>query len=336
MIGRKIFTLTLLALFLLATIGCGTQTGAPKTEAPKPAEKKIDYPTKPITVLQGFKPGGGSDQLAQLIQPRLEKILKQSFVNVYKPGATGAIAWTELANSKPDGYTISITNTPMLQANYLMNKDIKYTLADLAPIANIVTDPGILVVRADGPFKSIQDFIDYAKKNPGKASVGNSGVGGDDYFSIIMIEKAAGIKLNSVPFEGDGPSWQAALGGHIDASSNNLGITYPLIKAGKLRALAIYAEKRVPMLPDVPTLKEIGINVVAGSSRGYSAPKGTPREILEISANAMEQAVKDPEVIKAAESMSLVLDFKKLDDYKRYLENDEQKFKKIIEEQGIK
>ncbi|MCL5045603.1 MAG: tripartite tricarboxylate transporter substrate binding protein [Actinobacteria bacterium] len=320
-------------LVVLVITGCAQKAGeSTKQETKKP--EPVKFPTKPITVIQGFKPGGGSDQLAQMIQPRLEKILGQSFVNVYKPGATGAIAWNELATStKNDGYTISITNTPMLQANYLLNPEHKYTVDMLEPIANIVTDPGVLVVKADGPLKTWKDFVDKAKENSGKVSVGNSGVGGDDYFNVILIEKLAGIKLNSVPFEGDGPSWQAALGGQIDASSNNLAITYPMLKAGKLRALAVYSDKRVPMLPDVPTLKELGINVVGGSSRGYSAPKGTPKEIIDILANAMEKVVNDPEFKKSAQELSVVIDFKKTDGYKSYLKTDETRMKQIIEEQ---
>src|SRR5690606_1267622 len=113
-----------------------------------------------------------------------------------------------------------------------------------------------------------KEFLDAVKANPGRITVGNSGVGGDDYFSSIMIERASGLKFQKIPFEGDGPSWAAALAGKIDASFNNVGITFPQIKAGNLIPLAVFAEKRLKELPDVPTLSELGIKVVAGSSRG--------------------------------------------------------------------
>ncbi len=336
MLKKRMFSSIVIVACLALTLTACSQKPAPTPGTTPPAEK---YPTKPITVLQGFAAGGGSDTLAKAVQPRLQKILGQNFVDVYKPGATGGIAWSELAQysrtgKNIDGYTISITNTPMLQTNYMLNKDMTYTIADLAPIANIVTDPGVLVVRAESPIKTWQDFVDAAKKNPGKLTVGNSGKGGDDYFSILIVEKAAGIKVQQVEHNGDGPSWQAALGGHIDASSTNVGVTYPMIKAGKLRALAVYSEKRIPFLPDVPTLKELGVNVVAGSSRGYSAPKGVSETVLKTLADGMEKVVSDPEFKKAAEDLGLIVDFKKLDDYKKFLADEETRFKTIVAETG--
>lgn len=286
-----------------------------------------------VTVLQGFKAGGGSDALAQLVQPYLAKELGANFVNRYQPGATGAIAWTQLANqTKADGKTISITNTPMIITNYLMNDSIKYSIDDLTPLVNVVTDPGVLVVAKDSPYKTVQDFLEDAKKNPGKLTVGNSGVGGDDFFSVIMIEKETGLKFQSVPFAGDGPSWTAAMAGKIDASSNNLGITFPQIDAGNLRALAIYTEERSPDLPDVPTLKELGINVVAGSSRGYSAPKGIPEQAKNEFLEAMDRVFENADFKRDAAARALVLDYKRGDEYTEYLEDQEKTFTEIWDE----
>jgi putative tricarboxylic transport membrane protein len=292
-----------------------------------------DYPTKPIAVLQGFKPGGGSDALAQLTQPFLEKILGKTFVNQYIPGATGAIAWTQLAKqTRPDGYTISVTNTPMLMTNYIMNREITYNIGELTPIANVVTDPGIIVVSKDSPYKTIQDFLAAAKKSPGMITVGNSGIGGDDFFTTLIFEKASGLKFQMVPFQGDGPSWQAAMGRKIDASFNNLGITFPQIKAGNLRALALFAEKRDPNIPDVPTMKEIGYDVVSGSSRGYSAPKGIPADARDKLIQAFRQMGEDPAFKKAAADRALPIDMKLGDAYSDYLQKQEKAFRAIWEE----
>lgn len=291
------------------------------------------YPAKQITVLQGFKPGGGSDTLAQLTQPYLEKVIGQSFINQYIPGATGAIAWTQLAKtSKKDGYTISITNTPMLQTNYIMNPEITYNISELEPLANVVTDPGIIVVGKDSPYKTVQDFLQAVKDNPGKITVGNSGVGGDDFFTTLIVEKATGLKFQMIPFEGDGPSWQAAMGGKIDASFNNLGITYPQIKAGNLVPLALFAEERYELLPDVPTLKELGYNVVSGSSRGYSAPKGIPGEARIALVEAFRKMAEMPEFVKACNDRASIIDMKFGDEYKAMLEEQETIFKGIWEE----
>ena len=257
------------------------------------------YPTKPITVTQGFKAGGGSDTVAQLTQPYLEKVIGQTFVNQYIPGATGAIAWTQLAKTaKKDGYTLSITNTPMLQTNYIMNEEIKYTIAELEPIANVVTDPGIIVVSKDSKYKTVQDLLEAMKQNPGKITVGNSGVGGDDFFTTLLFEKVTGLKVQMIPFEGDGPSWQAAMGGKIDVSFNNLGIVAPQVEAGNLIALALFSEERYPGLPDVPTMKELGYDLVSGSSRGYSAPKGIPEDVKETLINAFKKMAEMPEFVQ--------------------------------------
>jgi tripartite-type tricarboxylate transporter receptor subunit TctC len=291
------------------------------------------YPDKPITVTQGFKAGGGSDTLAQLTQPYLEKVVGQSFVNQYIPGATGAIAWTQLAKTaKKDGYTISITNTPMLQTNYIMNPEITYTIDELEPLANVITDPGIIVVGKDSPYNTVDDFFRAVKENPGKITVGNSGVGGDDFFTTLIFEKASGMKVQMVPFEGDGPSWQAAMGGKIDASFNNVGIVYPQVKAGNLKALAIMTEERYASLPDVPTLKEKGFNVVSGSSRGYCAPKGVPEEVKKVMIEAFKKMATMPEFIKACEDRASIIDMKYGDDYSKMLHDQEAAFKLIWEE----
>lgn len=287
-------------------------------------------PGNDVTVLQGFAAGGGSDALAQLVQPYLSKELGVNFVNRYQPGATGAIAWTQLARqTSPDGTTISITNTPMVMTNYIMNPSMRYSIDDLTPLANIVTDPGVLVVGKDSPYKTAKELLDHARANPGKVTVGNSGVGGDDFFSVIMIEKAAGLKFQQVPFSGDGPSWAAAMAGKIDASSNNLGITFPQIKAGNLRVLAIYSADRSPDIPDVPTMKELGIDVVAGSSRGYSAPKGMPEEARKEFVAAMGRVIDNPDFKRDAAARALAIDYKPGDEYAKFLKDQEKAFRQI-------
>ncbi len=317
---RKVTVLTMIATLALGGLFAASTMAA-------------DYPDKSISVLQGFKAGGGSDALAQLTQPFLEKYIGKSFVNQYIPGATGAIAWTQLTKqTKADGYTISITNTPMLMTNYIMNEEIKYNINELTPIANVVTDPGIIVVSKDSPYKTVQEFFEAAKKSPGTLTVGNSGIGGDDFFTTLIVEKATGLKFQMIPFQGDGPSWQAAMGNKIDASFNNLGITFLQIKAGNLRALALFAPVRDVNLPDVPTLKEIGFDVSSGSSRGYSAPKDIPAEAKEALLKAFRQMGDDPEFAKTAAERALTIDMKYGDDYTAYLQKQEVEFGKIWEE----
>jgi len=299
-----------------------------------PLVQAADYTASDeITVLQGFKPGGGSDTLAQLVQPRLSEILGVDFVNEYMPGATGAVAWTRLAKQSPnDGSVVSITNTPMLMTNYIMNDAISYTTDELTPIANVVTDPGIVVVNADSPYQTIEDLFDAAKQNPGTVTIGNSGVGGDDFFTTILLEQATGLSFKKVPFQGDGPSATAAMGGKIDASFNNVGNVYGQVQSGNLRALAVFAEERLDSLPDVPTLKEKGIDVVAGSSRGYSAPAGIPDEARQQLIEAFQTLAQDPDFQAEAKKRAMNLDIVTGDDYRAMFERMESQYRQVWDE----
>lgn len=320
--GRFKQYLILLIICVMVLVSCGIKNRKVKA-----------FPNKPITVLIGFKPGGGSDAVAQLTEHFIEKVLNVTFVNQYIPGATGAIAWTKLTKqTEADGYTISVTNTPMLMTNYLINPEISYNIFEFEPLANIVTDPGIIVVSKDSKFKTIQDFLEYAKQNPGKTTVGNSGVGGDDFFTTLIVEKVTGLKFQSIPFQGDAPSWQAAMAGKIDASFNNLGSSFSQIKAKNLKTLVIFANERNPLLLDVPTMKELGYDVVSGSSRGFSAPKGIPAEAREFMINGFKKISEDTEFQKTAVMSGYNLNFKFGDEYAQYLSTQEKILKKIWEE----
>ncbi|UTH46340.1 tripartite tricarboxylate transporter substrate binding protein [Loktanella salsilacus] len=286
-----------------------------------------------ITVLQGFNAGGGSDALAQLVQPYLAEEIGVNFVNQYLPGATGAIAWTRLAKQESnDGSVISITNTPMLMTNYLMNPAITYTIDELTPLANIVTDPGVAVVSADSPIQTFEDLLNAARENSQTVTVGNSGVGGDDFFTSVMFERAAEVQFQKVPFQGDGPSMTAAMGGSIDVSFNNVGITFPQIEAGNLRALVVFAEERLAELPDVPTARELGFEVVAGSSRGYSAPAGMDPEIRAQLVAGLQRVTENPDFQAAAAAQAMNIDFIGGDDYSQFLADQLVEFGAIWEE----
>ncbi len=325
---NHILVVVLIVALMLTFTACASQTAAP---APAPEESK--YPEKAISVLIGFNPGGGSDQLAQLANPFLYKYLEVSVSNIYKPGATGAIAWTELAKqSKNDGYTISVTNTPMLMTNYIMNDDITYNIDELTPLVNVLTDPGVIVVGKDSPFKTYEDFAKAVEENPGTVTVGNSGTGGDDFFTTLIWEKASGLKVQMVPFQGDGPSYQAAQGGKIDASFTNLGVVYGQVQAGNVRILATFTNERSGLVPDVPTMKELGFDVVAGSSRGYSAPKGIPDDAKAALIEAFEKTFKDPEFLANIAKLGQEPDIMIGDDYAKYLKDSETEFINIWNE----
>jgi len=277
-----------------------------------------EYPRKPINVLIGFAPGGGSDVMLSMVRPLLERNLKTTLVPVYKPGAGSDIALTELAGSKPDGYTTVISCTPQVPINAVV-RDTQYKISDLLMAANVVTDPGIFVVRTESPYKTLADFAKAAKEQPGKLSLGVSSAPGDDWFAIHMFQEVAKVQANIVTFSGDGPSWQAALAGHTEGSFNNLSIVYSQVKAGKLRALALMADKRTPFLPDVPTFKELGYNFTSGSSRGFSFPKETPKAIVAAFASAVKQVVDSAEFKSNAEKTAFPTDYQNPEEYAAYI-----------------
>ena len=294
------------------------------------------YPTKAVTVIHGFKPGGGSDQLAAVTQPVLEKMLKQRFVNVYKPGADGAIAWKEVGkDTKPDGYTLTTLLTPKTQLNSMVNRDAGYSMADFEPIVNMIFDPGILVVAPDSKYKSLNELIDAAKKAPGTIRVSHSGEGGDDWYNALMIEKLTGAKFNLIPFDGDAPAMQAAMGGHVDAATTNVGVVTGLVRGKKLRGLAVYTQQRLASISEVPTLKELGVNLVEGSYRGYLAPKGTPKEIIKILADAMEKVSKDPQFLEACAAINMIPQFKRDQELKTFLDEEDALLRKVAKDMKL-
>jgi putative tricarboxylic transport membrane protein len=294
---------------------------------------KVDYPKKPINTLIGFSPGGGSDVMISMVRPHLEKALKTTFVPIYKPGSGSDIALMELAASKPDGYTVVISCTPQVPINAYV-RETGYKISDFAFVANVVTDPGILLVRAESPYKTLADVVKAAKEKPGTFGVGVSSAPGDDWFAMHMFQGAAQIKLNIVPFSGDGPSWQAALAGHVDSTSNNLGTVYPQIRAGQLRALAIMTDKRSPIVPDVPTFKELGYNFTSGSSRGFTMPKNTPKAIIDIFAGAVKQVMSTEEFKANAIKTAYPSDYQGPEEYTAYMKNLDVIFRPLWDKYG--
>jgi len=295
--------------------------------------KATDYPRKPINTLMGFAPGGGSDVMLSMVRSQVEKLLKTTLVPVYKPGAGSDIAATELAMSKPDGYTVFVSCTPMIPINPYV-RETAYKTSDIAFVANVVTDPGVLAVRAESPYKSAADLIKAAKEKPGALSVGVASAPGDDWFAMHMFQEAAGVKVNIVPFPGDGPSWQAALAGHVDATSNNLGVIYPQVRAGKLRILAIMTDKRSPIMPDIPTFKELGFNFTSGSARGFSMPKNTPKAVIDTFANAVKQVMSTDEFKANALATAFPSDYMGPEEYAAYMKKLDGEYRILWDKYG--
>lgn len=277
------------------------------------------YPDRPITMIVAYSAGGGTDVGARALVPYLEKYLGQSIAVINKPGAGGEIGFTEIVNAAPDGYTIGFTNTPTFVSIPIQRKT-RFSLEQMAPIANIVDDPSAISVRSDSDIKTIEDLIAYAKANPDKATYGSTGVGSDDHLAVLAFSRKAGISMRHVPFSGEADVRAALLGGHILVGSINLSGCLPYEKEGKLRILGYMAQKRWDIAPpNVPTFTERGFPVVFGATRGIGAPAGTPKEILTILSNAVKKAVEDPGFQEAAQKLNLPLSYMDADEYKKSL-----------------
>src|SRR5881296_4709635 len=255
------------------------------------------YPTRPITLVAPFPPGGVADLTARPVAASLEKFLKTPVGVVNKTGAAGAVGMQYVATSRPDGYTLllalsSISIIP--EADKLFGRPPAFTVDQFASIALISADPTILVVPADKPWKTAVEFVEDAKRRPGQISYSSSGVYGTLHMAMELLSHAAGIKLRHVPYAGGGPALTAVLGGHVDALASGPAVVLPHIKAGKLRALAGWGDKRVVALPEVPTFKELGFpDAEFYIWASVFAPKGTPEPVLAKLRDALRAAVND-------------------------------------------
>ncbi|MGE5605119.1 MAG: tripartite tricarboxylate transporter substrate binding protein [Bacteroidota bacterium] len=253
-----------------------------------------DYPNKPITYLIPFDPGGQSDLEARRQQPLLEKTLGVPVIITYKPGGGGSVGWAELANSKPDGYTIAGNNIPHIILQPLQRKNAGYQLEDLEPVALFQATPIGLAVLKTSPIKNLKDFVAYAKANPGAITIAGSGTYTGHHLGYLQFQKLAGIKVTYIPFTGAAPQVAAFLGGHamaILANSNDL-----VQHQDKIRILAMGSEKRFAALPEVPTFKELGYKMTCSIDRGVCVPKGTPKERIKILERAFLMIARNREI----------------------------------------
>lgn len=299
----SVFLLVVVLALALAGTGCTKQ---PETPQETPGEtEEVKYPEKPVTLIVPFAAGGGTDIGTRIVAKYAEKYLGKPFVIKNVDGGGSEVGVTEMVNSPADGYTISgfnsasVTLCTMRDANY-------HPIDDIEPICLAVSDPRLFAVRADETrFTDAESFIKYARENPNKLTIGTSGAGTSGHLSIMVLNNAAGVQAQPVHFGGAGESKAAFLGGHIDAIAQTYGEVKGMLNDGTAKVIAIATEERFPELPDVPTFKEIGVDLVIASNRGFAAPKGTPKEIIEKLADAFKKASEDPEYLAEMEKMGL-------------------------------
>jgi tripartite-type tricarboxylate transporter receptor subunit TctC len=252
-----------------------------------------DFPKGPITYIIPFNPGGQSDVEARLQQPYLEKLLGTKIIVEYKPGAGGALAWSQFVKAKPDGYSVCGINIPHIILQPLSQKDAAFKTTDLKPLCIFESTPIGLAVKKGSKINSMKEFIDFAKANPGKITIGISGKLSGHHMASLQFEKRTGTKLTLVTFTGAAPQATALLGGHIEAIWGNSSdlVSYQ----NDMKVLAIGTEKRMETLPDVPTFQELGMKFYPRIDRGVAVPKDTPADITARLEKAFLDTVKGKE-----------------------------------------
>jgi tripartite-type tricarboxylate transporter receptor subunit TctC len=292
--------------------------------------RAADFPAKEVQVIVPYAAGGATDLIFRALGATAGKYLKQAVVIVNRPGGGGAVGFTEGMKAQPDGYALTAAITPLCILPHQVQT--AFTYKDFAPVLNVVSDPSMFLVKADAPWKNLQEFLDYAKKNPEMITVGNSGAGGGVHLVALAFEKAAGVKFNHIPFSGGGPSVAALLGGHVNAVSVSPPEGISHVQAGQLRIIALFSEKRFEMFPDVPTVREQGLNFVMGMWRGLVAPKGTSPDHIRTLHDGFRKAMDDPEFKQKAKDMSVKLFYLGPKEFGDLMASDDALFGKLVKD----
>jgi tripartite-type tricarboxylate transporter receptor subunit TctC len=275
-----------------------------------PALGQDDYPSKPITLLVGYATGGSADMQARLIADLAGKELKQRILVENKPGMSAAVMLNSLVRAKPDGYTIASTPAGALFANPFMLK-VEYSHTDLTYIAAFGRLLQAVSVKADSQWKTFDDFVNYAKQNPGKARYASYAPNSTTHWLMRLVATDRGLDWTHVPYNSDGAAAQALLGGHVDAIAVASG-QVPLVNSGQLRMLAVFNGKRLPQFPNVPTLDELGYKIPnltqMTSLTGIVGPKGMPAPVVQKLTAALEKAYRDPAFEKLMRDISAPID----------------------------
>jgi tripartite-type tricarboxylate transporter receptor subunit TctC len=291
-----------------------------------------DYPTKPINFICPWPAGGSSDMGSRILAQIAEKKMGQTIVVSNKVGAGSQIGLTELARSKPDGYTIGLVNFPALNA-IILNPERKavFNIDSFTPIVSQVVDPGLIFVKADSPYKTLKDVLEDAKKRPGEITASTSGILGVSHLSILMLQEVTGVKFRIVHYDGGAPQMTALLGGQIDVTFDNVGGVPPKIKAGLVRPLALLDRERTRFIPDAPTTVELGYpGVINASARGVMGPKGLPAPVVKYLQDVFLEAMKNKEHVEMMDKAGLTIRPMFGEAYLKYRDEVHERLKRFV------
>ena len=295
------------------------------------------YPSRPVTLIVPFPPGGLADIVARPVAESLSRELGQPVVIENKGGAGGGIGMGMAARAKPDGYTLlmalsSLTVLP--EADALLGRSPMFGLNDLRPIARYTADPTVLAVRADAPWKTAKEFIDDARKRPGAINFGSSGNYGTMHVPMEILAQTAGVKLTHVPFTGAGPAVLALLGGQIDAVSTGPATVLQQVKAGKIRVLAHWGHAPLAALPEVASLKDLGYNAEYAQWSGLFIQSGAPEAIAQRVRAAARIAAQDPKVREVIQNTGSPVVYLDSPDFEKYVQADARRMTDVVRKIG--
>ncbi|MBS1115843.1 MAG: tctC [candidate division NC10 bacterium] len=280
-----------------------------------------EYPSKPIEVVVGAAPGGGTDMIARAVADVAPKYVGQPLVVVNKVGAAMVIAAQYVATSKPDGYTLNVAGGSETVAVPHFRSVPYDPINDFEPVIRFIIERVGFYVKADSPWKSMKDFVADAKQNPDKYSYAHAGVGGIHHATMLAVEKRAGIRLTAVPHKGGAENLAALAGGHVSMAIASPNEAYALVQSGRVRPLANASAKRAPNEPDTPTLREMGIDVYIENQKGFVFPKGTPAPIVQKLHDNLRKVFDDPQFKANAEKLNLELAYLNGEDFRKALKS---------------
>jgi tripartite-type tricarboxylate transporter receptor subunit TctC len=264
------------------------------------------YPSRPITMVMPYSPGGPGDTITRVFAAAMQKHLGQQIVVDNTAGASGTIGTAKVARSKPDGYTLLMIHVSHA-TNLAMYRNLPYhPVDDFEPIGSATSGPMVIVARNDLPPRDLAEFVAYVKANPAKVSLAHAGVGSASHLCGLMMMSAMNVKLNEIPYKGTGPALTDLMGGQVDILCDQTSGTVPSVKGGKIKAYAAAGKARLRDLPSVPAIAEAGVQgFEINISFGLYAPKGTPRPVLEQLTSALQKSVADPDVRARLDAMGV-------------------------------
>ena len=295
------------------------------------------YPSKPVSIVVPYPPGGQADLAARPLANSLQQILQQPFVVINRPGAAGAVGNRAVASAAPDGYTILVTLvsiTTIPEVEKMFGRPTSYSMDQFAPLALLVADPSVLVVGADKPWKSVKELVDDAKQRPDDIVYSHSGLYGPSHLPMEMFLHAAGIKMRGLPAVGGGPTMMLVLGGSAAMWASPPAMAVPQVSAQKLRPLASFGARRHAAFPQVPTLKELGYDVEFYVWAGAFAPAGVPAPVLATLRESIRKAVASAEFTGAMEKMQTPPTYMDAPEFQKFLERDSAMLRKAVQAIG--